>query len=309
VHLAEGVGTAAGQAGRPGEGVGEELLARCRMLASLVALIIASKGTASDTYARIQRSRDMAPQAEMVWAFMVPRTFATDRVLLSAALEPAYEVGGDAFDHSLLGDRLHVSVYDSVGHDLTAGLITSVAMASCRATRRAGGDLSAIAACADRVIAGQFGASRFATALLCDFDTATGEFTWLPCGHPAPLLIRDNKVIKELAREPRLPLGLTEDHAGVPACTPYAEQLQPGDRLLLYTDGVIEGRAADGREFGLARLGDFVIRHSAVGLSAPETLRRLNRAIVDYQDGRLRDDATVVLMEWMPRDPLLQLTV
>jgi serine phosphatase RsbU (regulator of sigma subunit) len=307
MYLAQGVDEEAG-AGRQGEGAGKNLLERCRMLASLVALIIASKGTASDTYAKVQRSREMAPQAEMVWAFMVPRTFATARVLLSAALEPAYEVGGDAFDHSLLEDRLHVSIFDSVGHDLTAGLITSVAMASCRATRRSGGDLCAIAECADRVIAGQFGASRFATALLCDLDTATGEFTWLPCGHPAPLLIRDNKVIKELVRRPRLPLGLIEDH-GARTCTPYTEQLEPGDRLLLYTDGVIEGRGADGREFGLPRLGDFVLRHSAVGLSAPETLRRLNRAILDYQEGRLRDDATVVILEWMPRDPLDQLTL
>jgi hypothetical protein len=287
-------------------------LEHCRMLGTFAGLVITSKSVYSDSYAAIRRSRKMAVQAEMVWAFMAPRTFATERVLLAAAMEPAYEVGGDAFDHSLLGDRLHISLFDSVGHDLTAGLISSVAMASCRTTRRDGGDLTAIAAHADVAISEQFGASRFATALLCDFDTATGEFTWLPCGHPPPLLIRDGKVVKELLRPPRLPLGLTEDPGDLEGpvssyvCT---EQLQPGDRLLLYTDGVIEGRAADGREFGLARLGDFVIRHSAEGLAAPETLRRLNRAIVEYQAGALRDDATVILLEWMPDDPERRLTV
>ena len=184
-------------------------------------------------------------------------------------------------------------------------------MASCRTTRRSGGDLAEIAARADHAISEQFGASRFATALLCDLDTTTGEFTWLPCGHPPPLLIRERKV-KQLTRPPRLPLGLSEDpvHVEDPApsyvCT---EQLQPGDRLLLYTDGVIEGRAADGREFGLARLSDIVIRNSAEGLPAPETLRRLNRAIIEYQAGALRDDATVILLEWMPDDPEHQLTV
>jgi serine phosphatase RsbU (regulator of sigma subunit) len=266
----------------------------------------------SDSYAEIRRSRKMAVQAEMVWAFMAPRTFATERVLLAAALEPAYEVGGDAFDHSLLGDRLHVSLFDSVGHDLTAGLISSVAMASCRTTRRSGGDLTEIAACADQVISEQFGASRFATALLCDLDTTTGEFTWLPCGHPPPLLIREGKVVKQLTRSPRLPLGLSQEPGDVeePASSYVSsERLQPGDRLLLYTDGVIEGRAADGREFGLARLSDFVIRNSAEGLPAPETLRRLNRAIIEYQAGALRDDATVILLEWIPDDPERQLTV
>jgi hypothetical protein len=294
-------------------GVDEKvMLERCRALGSLVALIVQSKSVYSDTYAEIQRSREMTVQAELVWAFMVPRTFATSRVLLAAALEPAYEVGGDAFDYSLLGDRLHVSIFDSVGHDLTAGLISSVAMASCRTARRSGGGLPEMATRADRAIAGQFGASRFATALLCDLDTVTGEFRWLPCGHPPPLLIRDNRVIKELLREPRLPLGLTEDNGGGVGAGRAAvrtEQLQPGDRLLLYTDGVVEGRGADGGEFGLARLGDFVIRHSAEGLPAPETLRRLNRAILEYQQGRVRDDVTVVLVEWLPQDPERELTI
>ena len=63
-------------------------------------------------------------------------------------------------------------------------------------------------------IARQFGESRFVTALLCDLDVATGVFSWIPCGHPPPLLIRGNKVIKELARRPQLPLGLAELHMG-----------------------------------------------------------------------------------------------
>ena len=65
-----------------------------------------------------QRSRQMALQAELVWAFLPPRTLATDRVLVSVSLEPAYEAGGDAFDYSLLGDHLHVSIFDALGHDL-----------------------------------------------------------------------------------------------------------------------------------------------------------------------------------------------
>jgi serine phosphatase RsbU (regulator of sigma subunit) len=303
-----------GEAGQPlGGDAGEIMLERCRMLGSFAGLVIAAKSVYSDSFAQIQRSREMELQAEMVWAFMAPRTFATSRVLLAAALEPAYEVGGDAFDYSLLGEHLHVSIFDSVGHDLTAGLISSVAMAACRTTRRSGGDLAQLAARADQAIADQFGAARFATALLCNLDTGTGEFTWIPCGHPPPLLIRGSKVIKELLREPRLPLGLTEERVrpaapGGASSPVYTEQLQPRDRILLYTDGVTDGRAADGRVFGLSRLSDFVIRHSAEGLPAPETLRRLNRAIGDYQQGYLRDDATVVLLEWMPQRPEAQLT-
>ena len=291
----------------------EASLDHYRTLASLTGIIIAAKNSYSDSYADLQRTREMALQAELVWAFLPPRTFATSRVLVCASLEPAYELGGDAFDYSLLGDHLHVSIFDALGHDLAAGLLASVGLASCRSTRRAGGSLASIVAKADHAIARQFGDSRFVTALLCDLNLATGLLSWVPCGHPAPLLIRRNRTVKELSRRPRLPLGLGErqgagildDQESALICT---EKLEPGDRVLLYTDGVTEGRAADGIPFGVERLADFIIRHSAAGLPAPETMRRLKRAILEYQHGRLRDDATIVLVEWQPGRPGRSLT-
>jgi serine phosphatase RsbU (regulator of sigma subunit) len=290
--------------------VTEAMLDRYRALASLVGLIIEAKASYSDVYAQTQRSREMALQAELIWAFLPPRTLATDRVLVSVSLEPAYEAGGDAFDYSLLDDHLHVSIFDALGHDLSAGLTASVGIASCRSTRRAGGSLTAIAARADDAIAGSFGEERFVTALLCDLDLVTGLLTWIPCGHPPPLLIR-GRTVKELARKARPPLGLGDvyadrgeraDEAEISRPV-YTERLEPRDRVLLYTDGVTEGRAADGTPFGLERLADFIIRHNSALLPAPETMRRLNHAIVEYQQGRLRDDATAVLIEWQPDQP------
>ncbi|WP_372462703.1 PP2C family protein-serine/threonine phosphatase [Streptomyces solaniscabiei] len=76
------------------------------------------------------------------------------------------------------------------------------------------------------------------------------------------------------------------------------EQLEPGDRILLYTDGVTETRDRHEREFGLQRFTDFIIRHHADGLPVPETLRRLMQAILDHHDGQLSDDATVLCLEW-----------
>jgi Stage II sporulation protein E (SpoIIE) len=291
---------------------GEAMLDHYRALASLAGLMIVAKSGYSDTYARVRRSGKMAVQAELIWGFLVPRTFATDRVLVAATLEPAYEAGGDAFDYSMRGDHLHVSIFDALGHDLAAGLLASVGVASCRSTRRAGGTLPDVVRRADHAIAGQFADIRFVTALLCDLDLSTGLFSWIPCGHPPPLLIRGNKVIKELARRPWPPLGLGSidtheeaDHpdAGAAAAPVYTERLEPGDRVLLYTDGVTEGRSADGTPFGLDRLSDFIIRHSNDGIPAPETMRRLNHAISEYQRGRLQDDATIVLVEWLPDHP------
>jgi hypothetical protein len=293
--------------------VGAAMLDRYRSFASLAGLMIVAKSGYSDTYARVRRSGKMAVQAELIWGFLVPRTFATDRVLVAATLEPAYEAGGDAFDYSVRGDHLHVSIFDALGHDLAAGLLASVGVASCRSTRRAGGTLSDVVRRADHAIAGQFADIRFVTALLCDLDLTTGLFSWIPCGHPPPLLIRGNKVIKELARRPVPPLGLGRIDArdeidaqhpdGIAPAPVYTERLEPGDRVLLYTDGVTEGRSADGTPFGLDRLSDFIIRHSNDGISAPETMRRLNHAISEYQRGRLQDDATIVLVEWLPDHP------
>jgi stage II sporulation SpoE-like protein len=295
-------------------GVTEPVLARYRMLASLAGLMVVSKSGYSDTYAQTRRSREMTLRAELVWGFLPPRTFATDRMLITATTEPAYEVGGDAYDYSLGGDQMYVSIFDAAGHDLSAGLLASVGMASCRCTRRAGGGLRDMSARADAAIAGQFGGNRFVTALLCELDLASGQFSWIACGHPPPLLLRRDKVVKELARRPRLPLGMPEPSSASGAAaddtdgTVHTERLEPHDRVLLYTDGITEARAADGTPFGVERLSDFINRHSDAGTPAPETLRRLNHALTEYQQGQLADDATIVLLEWMPDHPERTLT-
>ena len=285
---------------------GEDTLARCRALASLTGLMVTAKARVSDTYARAQRTKKMSLQGEMIWALLPPRAFATEHVLLSAFLEPAYEAGGDGFDYSMLGDRLHVSLFDALGHNLSAGLLTSVCLASCRGSRRSGSSLADMVARADRAIVRQFGDYRFVTALLAELDVGTGQLSWVCRGHPAPLLIRGNRTVTEFTRPPELPLGLSvvdaegEVDESIVEATVHTEQLQPGDRVLFYTDGVTEGHTTGGVPFGVERLGQFVIEHTTAGTPGPEMMRQLNHEIMDHQSGDLRDDATVVMVEWEP---------
>jgi serine phosphatase RsbU (regulator of sigma subunit) len=102
--------------------------------------------------------------------------------------------------------------------------------------------------------------------------------------------------VKSLHTDVGLPLGLTAALGGT--ITVGQESLEPGDRLLFYTDGVTEARSAEGEQFGAQRLADLVVREDAAGQPAPETMRRLMHAILAHQAGQLRDDATTMLVEW-----------
>ncbi|WP_308315784.1 PP2C family protein-serine/threonine phosphatase [Streptomyces sp. ISL-100] len=130
--------------------------------------------------------------------------------------------------------------------------------------------------------------------MLGDLDLKTGVLSWINCGHHPPVLIRGKRWTAHLDCPPTHPLG-TDLDVPVNLCR---AQLEPGDRLLLYTDGVVEARDAKGHEFGRDRFVDFVIRGQADGLAAPETLRRLVRAVLAHHDGQLTDDAAVLLCEW-----------
>jgi serine phosphatase RsbU (regulator of sigma subunit) len=90
-----------------------------------------------------------------------------------------------------------------------------------------------------------------------------------------------------------LPFGLGR---GAPALS--AADLEPDDAVLLYTDGVTEARTADGELFGLDRLIDLLEREAASEQPPEEILRRLVRAVLDYEPGGLRDDATLLLAQW-----------
>lgn len=263
-------------------------------LSSLTALALVSSRPYSDSYARLVRSRSMNIAAEMQWNLMPPLTSANEDVVIGAAMEPAYEIGGDAFDYALSGSRVHVAVFDAMGHDTSAGLTATLAVAACRNHRREGGGLADVGEAIEAALIEQFGPTRYATALIAELDSSTGELQWINRGHHPPVVIRQGRWVNTLTCPPAHPLGTA---LGL-RTTVCHHQLQPGDRVLLYTDGITEARNSKGEEFGLARFVDFVIRREADGLPVPETLRRLVRSVLDYHDGQLRDDATVLLLEW-----------
>lgn len=272
----------------------EDSLEDMRELAGLVALLLVTKRGTSDAYARLVRRRRMNVSAEMEWRLMPPRTFATDRVVVSALMEPAYQVSGDAFDYAFADDIAHLCIIDAMGHDTAAGLTANLAVAACRNHRRQGSGLVETANGVEKALIEQFEHSRYATGILADLDIGTGKLTWISRGHYPPVVIRGGRYAIALECSPAPPMG-TDLGLTAPVCR---EQLEPGDRLLLYTDGITEARNPEGEEFGLERFTDFLIRHHADALPVPETLRRLIKHHLEYHRGRLNDDATVLVLEW-----------
>ena len=279
----------------PGTAVAPEMVRLYERFAHLSAQMVISKGFYGDAFEFVRRRRPMTVAAEMQWNLLPPLVFATEGLVLAGMLEPAYDVGGDSFDYAVNGSVAHLAVFDAMGHGLGAAITVSLAVAAYRNARRRLLDLPGTYAAVDEILLAQFAGERYVTGILARLDLGSGTLTWVSAGHPPPLLLRDGRLVKTLDVRPFPPLGLQVREGPPPL---GHESLQPGDRVLLYTDGLIEARTSDGSFFTAERLAAFLEHQAAAGLPAPETLRRLRHAVMAYQKGHLQDDATALLMEW-----------
>jgi serine/threonine protein phosphatase PrpC len=266
----------------------------CERYAHLVALLLVTKGAYGDVIELTRRRRRMTIASELLWALVPPLVFATDRLVVAGLLEPCYDNGGDAFDYAVNGDTLSLAVFDAMGHGLAAAGVAAFALSAYRHSRRGRCDLLSTYAAMDAAVGEQFLGERYVTALIAELDLETGRLAWISAGHPPPLVIRGGRHARALTAPPATPLGVE-----TPVAPTVSEaSLEPGDLLLLYTDGLTEARRADGTMFTTEGLSEFIVREASAGQTAPETLRRLRHAIVDGSDGELRDDASALLVEW-----------
>ncbi len=297
-----------------------------RRLASVTGQLIVSRTFAGDTIVRVRRRAEMGLAAEIQWALLPPLSFASDEVVIAAALEPAYEIGGDAVDYAVDDQMVRLAMFDGMGHGLGSAQLATVSVAAYRNARRAGRSLGVTAHVVDEAIQEGFPGDVFTTAVLAELDTETGILSWVNAGHPPPLLMRPGQPVTALPGAPALPFGLAGQIAALmdpstATATPTVNgdsdfpvathQLQPGDSLIFYTDGVTDSRTPSGELFGRDRLVT-LLQHAdpaqadpaqadpaeADPLPAAELMRRVVSALLEHQHARLTDDATLMLVQY-----------
>ncbi|PYC70212.1 serine/threonine protein phosphatase [Streptomyces tateyamensis] len=254
-------------------------LRRCTLLAALLAMVITA-----------QRDAHALP-AELLRALLPPSTVYSSQVLSTAVLEPAQELGGDAFDHSLAAGALHAAVLDASGGDLAAGLGAAVALAACRNARRCGAELPELVVGTERALARWF-PERAVGGVFLRLELASGLLRWVGCGLPTPLLIRRHQLVPgALERPPEPPLGGDAAPREL-----HTAALDPGDLVLVHTDGAAAG-------LGTERLVELVVQALASGAGPGRALTDALKAAQTAQAGQSGqdvDDATALLVEWQP---------
>ncbi|MGW7362407.1 PP2C family protein-serine/threonine phosphatase [Streptomyces sp. NPDC054841] len=264
-----------------------------RRIAALVADMLVTKHSYTDLFFRARRREPMSVAAEIQWSLLPPLAMSMPQVAVSGVLEPAYDVAGDSFDYALNGDVLHVAMIDAMGHGLDAATMATVAIGAYRHARRISIGLSEIYAFMDRAIAEQFGPDHFVTAQMMRLNTSTGRLQWVNAGHPAPLLIRGHRVVRRLHGPTTLPVGFGGQE---PEISELA--LDHGDRIMCFTDGLIEEHEVGGEEFGEQQLIDWVNSLETAALGVRAVARSLSHTLKRARGGITTDDATLLLIEW-----------
>ena len=269
------------------------IVEQAELLGVFAGLVTALTARVSDVPHVRRRGRAMSLPASMQWDLLPPLSTRTDGALIAGLLEPAYDIAGDSFDYALNEGELHFAILDGMGHGLGSTMLADLCVGAYRHARRQGAPVAAIHAAISRALTAQYDDMSFATGIIGRLTLATGRLEWSCAGHPPPLLLRGRKVVAELSRDPALPFGLSADPPVL-----HSQDLEPGDAVLLYTDGVIEARTPQGEFFGLERLTDLLEREAASGQPTEELLRRLVQTVLEHQAAELRDDATLLLVQW-----------
>jgi serine phosphatase RsbU (regulator of sigma subunit) len=257
----------------------------------ITAYALAAARRYTDRFERIRRRRDFLLAAEIQWELLPVLAYDTPQFAVAGNLEPAYEIAGDTFDYAVSEERLTISITDAMGHGLRAALMGSLAVITMRNERRAGHGIIEQAHEASNQLEHQFGDDTYVTGLLIELDPRTGVGTIINAGHPPPVRLQGAET-HTVDIPPDTPMGMfaeTRYHL-------HPLSMAPGDRLLLYSDGITEAVSPHGEPFGPERVAEQLRQHRTQPPS--ELVRLLTTEVKRHCGDDLRDDATVVCLDW-----------
>lgn len=197
----------------------------------------------------------------------------------------AADIGGDLYEALDTPYGVRMIIGDVRGKGLDAVRTASIVLGSYRHVAYERADLRAVVADLDRAVARSVGEEDFVTA--CIVEERGGTLTIVNCGHPAPILLRRGEVITLDPPAPAPPLGF------MPVVRARVERLEPGDRLLMLTDGLAEARR-DGTFFPIADRAWRLLGHGTVG----DGLASVEAALQEWVHYKLDDDIALILMEY-----------
>jgi serine phosphatase RsbU (regulator of sigma subunit) len=271
----------------------EQVQADIRAAGHALAYVVIANRRHTDLFEWGQRTTPFSLAAE-IQRRLLPSAFTCEagQFTLAGWLEPAATVGGDTFDYALDRDSLQVSITDAVGHEVGAALLATLLVGSLRNERRRGLALGEQAVNANAALLAHAAPGQFVTGQVLRVDLGTEHAQIVNAGHPCPLRLRAGRV-EEIDLAIDLPFGVAEG-AGFRL---QEFPMQPGDRIVFVTDGMQERNAAElDVAAALAR---------TAALHPREVVHALGTAVMRATGGHLRDDATVVCLDWYggPRRP------
>lgn len=256
-------------------------------------ILVAERDT--DLYLLARRAVRLTLAAEMQWQLLPGRSVSRPEFQLGAHLEPAYAIFGDNFDWSVSSQYLTLTVTNGMGQGMEAALLTNLVVSALRNARRAGLDLAGQASLADQAVYAQYRGELHASVLLLRFDLATGEVEAVDAGSPRMWRYR-GRAVESVDFDAQLPLGMFEETAYVTERL----RLEPGDRLLVSSDGVYESVSKAGELYGERALARSLSAHRL--LPASQVPQAVLRDLGEYRGSLpLEDDALVVCLDWFGR--------
>jgi phosphoserine phosphatase RsbU/P len=260
-------------------------LSACLLLAGFA---VANSALRAVSERRIRQARAVARVAESALLREVPPTVTAGKLASRyVSASPEARVGGDLLEVVPGPGHPRWLIGDTRGKGLAAVHLASVAMTSFRdACAQPGLSLPEIARVVDRSVTRAAGEEDFVTAVFAEFDPS-GWLQLVICGHPPPLRLSEDGTLRPLTPTAyATPLGL---HPDIQSST---FTVNVGDRLVFYTDGLLEARDRAGRYFQIDDCLD-TLRHPDLEAAADELLSRL----LAHSRRKLDDDVALLLLE------------